>query len=319
MSPKVSILLPTHNKAGLLQFAIRSVLAQTFEDFEVLIVGDGCTDETADVIQSFKDNRLIWFDLPKAPNFGYANRNLALRKAKGELVAFMAHDDLWMNDHLENLIPVFADEKIEIAYSRPLWVNPDGFIVPGLFDLEDPSTFAFFMEKGNKIPAGCFVHRRECLDKYGYWDESLKSRGDWDMWKRIIQGGNGVNFAYINIPSCFHFKAGWHKKDYDLSHDFPIWEKLKKHGQLPEVMSLDISGHANEQEAAWVKLSHPASTWMRDLRSAVTHVTERLALAGLYSEPRSLEFQRLKKSLIRRLIERLRVFLIHSPTFTKRD
>lgn len=301
MPPQISILLPTHNKADLLKYAIHSVLAQTYQDFEVLIVGDGCTDHTSQIIEEFNDSRLIWFDLPKAPNYGYANRNVALRQAHGDLIAFMAHDDLWMTDHLECLIPFFDNERIELAYSQPLWVIPKGLLVPGYFNLEEPSTLAFFMERGNRIPAACFMYRKDCFKKYGYWNDQIQTAGDYELVKRIIKGGHYDNFAYLNHPTCLHFKADWHNKRYDLTHDFPSWVHLFERGQMPQALKIPIPEEMSEQEVVWSVISKNPREWNGVIRSAIHQVTGLLAYKGLIAPLKSLDLRKIKKSPFARL------------------
>ena len=158
MAPRFTVLLPTHDRADVVGFAVRSVLAQTHIDFELLVVGDGCTDDTSSVISSFGDPRIRWFDLPKAPYSGYANRNLVLRQASGELIAYMSHDDLWLIDHLERMSELFEGDAVEWAYSRPLWIADDGTAVPFAVDLRRADHFARFMSTGNSIPSTCIVH-----------------------------------------------------------------------------------------------------------------------------------------------------------------
>ena len=187
MAPRFTVLLPTHNRADVVGFAIDSVLGQTNPDFELLVVGDGCTDTTAAVVASFHDERIRWFDLPKAPAFGYANRNVALREARGELVAFMAHDDLLLPDHLELMAAPFADDRVELAYSRPLWVADDGSIVPFAVDLTMPDQLQRFLNTHNLIPASCVVYRRRVHDRVGYWQENAPDGADWLLWTAILR------------------------------------------------------------------------------------------------------------------------------------
>lgn len=276
-APRFSILLPTHNRADVLPYAIRSVLCQTFRDFELLIVGDGCTDATDEVVKSFNDSRIRWFDLPKAPHFGYANRNVALRAARGALVAFMAHDDLWLPDHLQLLAAAFDAEAVEIAYSRPLWVIPNGMIAPSVFNLHQAETLrAFLSKRRNHIPAGCVVHRRECFEKYGYWNDQLSGNGDWDMWARIIEGGGGRNFSYVPEATCLHFRANWRTEATTGQPQLLVWKMLHAiEGFVPDALRFPVTGVETEQEACWKLLAADSVRWTRELRASVQQVLDR--------------------------------------------
>jgi glycosyltransferase involved in cell wall biosynthesis len=206
-APLVSILLPTHNRAETLSLALRSLLAQDMPDTEILVVGDGCTDDTAAVVAAVEDPRIRWYDLPKAPNFGYANRNFALRDARGTYVAMAAHDDLWLPDHLSRLIKAIEGTQADVAFSRPLWVEPDDTIIPFPVDLRDPRQAAFF-ERCNLFPAACILYRRACHDDVGYLDEGRPHSSDWDLIQRIMRLRPG-HLGQIRAPTALHFRAIW--------------------------------------------------------------------------------------------------------------
>jgi len=209
MVPRFSVLLPTRNRPELLRFAIESALAQSESALELLVVGDGCEQATAAMVTGFDDPRVRWFDLPKAPGFGYANRNVALREARGDYIAFLADDDLLFPDHLAVLASTLESTGAEWAYSRPLWVTSRGLVVPFAINLSNPAELDTFITVANHIPMSCVMFRRTCLSTYGYWPEDVLRAADWHYWIRIIEGGGRSNLAYSPIPTTLHFNADW--------------------------------------------------------------------------------------------------------------
>src|SRR5688572_1019424 len=103
-SPVVSVILATYNWTSVLRYAIRTVLWQTFTDFELLVIGDGCTDDTAEVVASFRDPRIRWHNLPENTGNQAGPNNAGLAMARSEYVAYMHQDDLWLPDHLAVLV-----------------------------------------------------------------------------------------------------------------------------------------------------------------------------------------------------------------------
>ena len=276
--PRFSILLPTHDRADVVGFAIRSVLAQTEQDFELLVVGDGCTDGTAAVVLGFDDRRIRWFDLPKAPFFGYANRNVAMREARGGLVAFAAHDDLLLPDHLELLGARFAADDVEWAYSRPLWVADDGLIVPFAVDLRDPVQLGYFLDVANSIPASCVVHRRACLDRYGYWPMDVPSAADWEHWKLIIRPSGGANIAYVPEVTTLHFRASW--RDPTRWGPVPLhrWlEVAADERRWPSSLRADLSPGESPQASILRSIEEDPPGWSRTVRDSVSAASDLLA------------------------------------------
>ncbi len=273
---RFSVLMPTHNRADVLGYAIGSVLAQTETDFELLIVGDGCTDGTADVVGGFSDSRIRWFDLPKAPDFGYANRNIALREARGDLIAFAAHDDLLFPDHLALLSERMAEAGVDWAYSRPLFISRDGVVLPFGTNLLIDDERAYFRDKGNTIPASCVLHRRACFERVGYWPEEVRGGGDWVLWNRIIAGE--ARIGYLPVPTVFHFTAGWRNgRISGARFEAGVLAIADEASWWPESMRVAIPEGATEQAVFFDRMTEGGASWCTRFRADVQQALDRIA------------------------------------------
>jgi hypothetical protein len=276
--PRVSILLPTHNRADVLGLAIQSVLDQSLTDFELLVVADGCTDGTVPLVAGIGDPRIRLFDLPKAPYFGYANRNIALREAKGDYVAFAAHDDLLLVDHLRLLVDRLDATGREWVYSRPLCVSTDGTIVPYATNLTIADELRYFLTVENTIPASCVVYRRSCLDRYGYWPEDVSSAADWRHWIAIIEGGGGKNIEYVATPTCLHFSAEWKQSRHSGVDEVRTWLDIAGCSEWwPDALRYAIPAGVPEQHVIAAAMRAGGAAWLAELRAAVDLVLSRLA------------------------------------------
>jgi glycosyltransferase involved in cell wall biosynthesis len=277
-TPRFTIVLPTHNRADVLPFAIRGALWQTMGDFELLIAGDGCTDRTSEVVASFDDSRIRWFDLPKAPGIGYANRNVALREARGRYIAYLAHDDIWFPDHLERLGDALDRTGVEFAYSRGLGVGIDGRITPYWYNLGISQHQAGLWRGDCAITLCNVAHARSCLSRYGYWDETGQRGGDIVMWHGIVAGGRFRNQSFVSEPTALHFVASWrnttsHRSLSWLSgwlvHDFIDQ-------MLPDALRLPTTPERTQQETAWLRLAIDPPEKVREIREAVVQFSDAL-------------------------------------------
>jgi glycosyltransferase involved in cell wall biosynthesis len=303
MAPRFSVLMPTHNRADVLGYAIRSVLWQSDPDFELLIVGDGCTDDTAEIVAQHKDPRIRWFDLPKAPYFGYANRNIALREARGEYVAFAPHDDLLLPDHLALLGAEAERTQAEWLYSRPVWISSDGVVVPSMVNLHNADELRIFLTRYNTIPAACVFHRRDCLDKYGNWPEDSPTAGDWQLWIRMIEGGGRERFAYCPTPSTLHFRAVWQSDRAMGSRLVAAALAHAKRDWWPADLKLTIPRNVPVQALFFEEIAERDYT--SRLRRATSAYLDRLAFDYLYvSDSVS---RRIVKRIVRELRRRLTI------------
>lgn len=268
--------MPTHGRPDVLGFAIASVLAQTEADFELLIVIDGGDPRTRGVIDAFSDPRIRVFDLPKGRGFGYANRNVALREARGHFLAIAAHDDLLFADHLALLSALLLRKGCDLGYSRPLWVSTDGVIVPFGTNLDLADERQHFIERENTVPSSAFLTTRAAAVAAGLWPEDVDKAGDWVLWRRILAAGDN-RVAYLRQPTMLHFSADWKRSRFAAMEEMRrLLEIADGAAWWPRILRASPSG-LPEQARIWLSLSTGGETYRDSLRDAVDVVADRIA------------------------------------------
>lgn len=196
-SPKVSVIIPTYNSAHFIIEAVDSVLAQTFTDFEILVIDDGSKDNTKEVLAEKYGDSIQYFykengGVSKARNFG-------IEKAKGKYVAFLDSDDAWIPEKLEKQIVALeqnpdkkacyasfylCDEKL-----NPLEINQSERKSDALTDL---------LLIGNVVATpSTVIAEKEIFQQVGGFDHELSQCADWEMWIRIA---TKTEFIYVDEP-----------------------------------------------------------------------------------------------------------------------
>jgi glycosyltransferase involved in cell wall biosynthesis len=182
-SPLVSVIIPTYNRGWSLQEAIDSVLAQDFSDFELIVVDDGSTDNTLDIIGSYSDDIIFLHQ----PNKGVsAARNRGITSSVGRLIAFLDSDDLWLPEKLSIQVDFFHTRPDTfICQSEEIWIR-NGVRVNPKKRHKKPSGMIFepSLDLCLVSPSAVMV-KRSLFDEVGAFDESLPACEDYDLWLRV--------------------------------------------------------------------------------------------------------------------------------------
>jgi glycosyltransferase involved in cell wall biosynthesis len=189
VNPRVTVILPTYNWSGVLRFAIASALRQTFTNFELLVIGDGCTDDSAQVVAKAGDPRVRWIALPENSGHQSAPNNVGLREARGEIIAYHGHDDLWLPHHLGVMVEALEAHRADLAHSLCLMVPSDG--ESGWLLIPQP-------ELGSYAPPLCVVHRKSLTEQIGGWRDYRElgtTPPDVELWRRAAASGAALTFV----------------------------------------------------------------------------------------------------------------------------
>jgi hypothetical protein len=161
-TPRVTVIIAAYNCSHTLKCALTTVLGQSYPDFEVLVIGDCCTDDSEQVVAAFDDPRVHWFNLPQRVGSQSGPNNEGLRRARGDCIAYLGQDDLWFPWHLESLLATLDETKADCVNSLIAVMRPgrsaEGCAAPGAN-----------LTQGRSIPPSCWLHRREIIEKCGLW------------------------------------------------------------------------------------------------------------------------------------------------------
>lgn len=187
--PRVSIIIPTYNRAAMLKEALESVLAQTYSDYEVLVVDDGSTDNTREVVESLQRPDKIRY-IPREHQERSRTRNYGISQARGEYIAFLDSDDMFLPHKLEKQVALMDQHpEYGMSYTSALVVDGEGKPLPSGY-LATASGWiyrdiVFFIPVTVTMPT--VMVRAPVLDAVGGFDEKLVRFEDTDMWRRIAR------------------------------------------------------------------------------------------------------------------------------------
>lgn len=182
-NPQVGVIIPTFNRAVMLKEAIDSVLSQDFQDFELIVVDDGSTDHTAEILNAYRQNITVL----RQPNQGVSSaRNAGIKAASGSLVAFLDSDDLWLPQKLSHQVDFFnANPEAQICQTEEIWIRNNVRVNP---KKRHQKLAGMIFEPSLNLclvsPSAVMI-RASLFKTVGLFDENLPACEDYDLWLRI--------------------------------------------------------------------------------------------------------------------------------------
>jgi len=229
--PRVSVIIPTFNRGYCLEESIRSVLDQSFTDFELIVVDDGSTDNTSELVGQFPAVKLIRLEENRGVSFA---RNRGMVEAQGDCIAFLDSDDLWEKDKLASQVK-WIERGFHAVYTDEIWIRNRVRVNPmNKHRKYSGDIFRYCLPLCIVSPSSVLL-RAKMLSEVGGFDESMQVCEDYDLWLRIAK-----RYPFYFIAEKLIVKRGGHEDQ--LSHKYwgmDRWrvyalEKLLKENKLDE-------------------------------------------------------------------------------------
>ncbi len=268
MPTAVSVIIPAYNRAGTLKKAIDSVLNQSFKDFELIVIDDGSTDETLEILRDYQD-RLKSVTIPHSGVS--AARNRGIEEAEGDFMAFLDSDDYWLPEKLAVQTDFFRrNPEARICQTDETWHRHGKRVNPGKRH-HKPSGDIFYQSlRLCLVSPSAVMIRRDLFDDVGVFDESLPACEDYDLWLRI-----SARFPVYLIGQSLTVKTGGHPDQ--LSRTVPSLDKYR----IKSLLKLLRSGVLSSRQAgaALSELAFKANIYGRGCLKR-----DRTEEAGVYLE-----------------------------------
>jgi len=241
--PKVSVIIPAYNCASFVNETIDSILNQTYQDFEIILVDDGSTDNTKEVVRKYGDKIKYLYQQNSGVS---AARNKGIGVSRGKYIAFLDHDDLWLPERLEKQVK-FLDENPEVplVFSDSYCTDWAGSILERSFEERSPHRGSIFNELfiKNFIPTQTVLVRKEIFNIVGNFNPQLKVVQDYDLWLRIAER---FQIDYINQPLAKHrvHEGSFSKYNVDIwaYETFSITNRwLQKRPELKDILGRKLN------------------------------------------------------------------------------
>jgi glycosyltransferase involved in cell wall biosynthesis len=229
---ETSVIIPAYNQGRYLGAAIRSVLEQTRQDFEIIVVDDGSTDGTYSVAHAFADPRVRYV---YQENRGLsAARNTGIRHATGEFLSFLDSDDQFLPRNLELLRDAFeGDPDLGLAAGQAVLIDEQGQPLDKVYDRRPPEKGPEWL-LGNPLAVDSILLRRSWIDTVGPFDETLRAYEDWDLWLRLARAGCRMGWVCQPV-SLYRFHGQQMTRDAKrmTEANFAVLDKLFADPSLP--------------------------------------------------------------------------------------
>ncbi|ERT03813.1 glycosyl transferase 2 family protein, partial [Lyngbya aestuarii BL J] len=238
--PRVSVVIPTYNQATYISQAIDSVLNQTYQYFEIIIVNDGSSDQTVDKILENNDPRIRLFSFEQNQGESVAT-NYGIQQARGELIAILHSDDVFVPQKLEKQV-LFLDQnpQFQAVLSYPQLIDSQGKNLPPsnsfldkVFIQKNRTRFQWlntFFSKDNCLCQTSSLIRKDCYSQIGFYDARFRQIPDFDFWVRFC-----LNYELYILPEALvnyrvhQSNISGIKPETIIRHNFELSQTLKRY------------------------------------------------------------------------------------------